>query len=63
MAVAGIRFCRCQWLDNRRVRRCAEEGVLFRAGVAIPGVPNLHSHAFQRAMAEAERVSHRRSTG
>tara|TARA_B100000676_G_C18085079_1_gene854358 strand:- start:1482 stop:2858 length:1377 start_codon:yes stop_codon:yes gene_type:complete len=28
-----------------------EEGVVFQAGVAIPGVPNLHSHAFQRAMA------------
>ena len=27
------------------------EGVALAAGPVIPGMPNLHSHAFQRAMA------------
>ncbi|BBC73390.1 formimidoylglutamate deiminase [Altererythrobacter sp. B11] len=30
---------------------CADAGERMRYGVALPGVPNLHSHAFQRAMA------------
>ena len=44
----------------RRVVRDAPAGGNSKAGIALPGMPNLHSHAFQRAMAgRAERAGGR----
>lgn len=44
----------------KKVVRDAPAGGNGRAGIALPGMPNLHSHAFQRAMAgRAERAGGR----
>ena len=43
---------RCRRHDQRRCRRAANSRCDERvAGPLLPGMPNLHSHAFQRAMA------------
>src|ERR1700712_1694718 len=38
-------------LTQVQTRTAADADVLRAAGVVIPGMPNLHSHAFQRAFA------------